>query len=60
MGEIEIDVEGMLGRIFRRCEAARFAGGISKEDILNGRLVPPDWQKDDVVDYWLPPNVHLI
>lgn len=49
-----------IARFFRRCEAARHAGGLKKKDVLDGFTIPPGWQLDLTTEYFLPPNVVLL
>lgn len=55
------EIDNVLARFFRRAEAARSAGGISRLEIEDGRAVIPEgWKQDYELDYWLPPNVTLL
>lgn len=53
------DIRFILKGMQMRCEAARHAGGISKEDEFNGTVIPKGWHFDVLTQYWLPPNVDL-
>ena len=55
----KFDVEDILRRAFRRCDAARAAGGVSHRDRVEGIAVPADWELDIETMYWLPPNIAL-
>lgn len=52
-------IESVLNGFFRRCEAAKAAGGIAHRDRVDGMPVPSDWVLDPATEYWLPPNVTL-
>jgi hypothetical protein len=54
------NVTSTLGAFFRRCEAAKNAGGISKLREVEGEVIPPGWHYDLWTDYWIPPNVVLL
>lgn len=50
-----------IGDIFRRCEAARAAGGIALIDVIDKQTaIPADWVLDIQTQYYLPPNVELM
>ena len=53
-------IEDVLASFFRRCEAAKSAGGIAHRDFVDGTDVPDGWVLDFETYYWLPPNVHLL
>ena len=55
------NVASTLGAFWRRCEAAKNAGGISKMEVEDHlKVVPAGWHYDLWTDYWLPPNVVLL
>lgn len=63
VGKVELsnsDIEHILAKFWRRAEAARAAGGISKKDQFEGATIPDGWVLDYQIDYWLPPNVVLL
>jgi hypothetical protein len=53
-------VDDAIARMYRRCEAARSAGGMPAIDVLRGATVPAGWRFDEPTRYWLPPNVTLL
>lgn len=53
-------IKGSLSSFFRRCEAARNAGGIPRRDVMEGAPVPEGWTYDVMSCYYVPPNVLLI
>lgn len=54
------DVENVIAAFFRRAEAARSAGGISRQEVEEGAVIPEGWKRDDQIEFWLPPNVTLL
>ena len=55
------DVQDMLDSMFRRCEAARSAGGIALQDVVDEKAtVPEGWELDPTTNYFIPGNVKLI
>jgi hypothetical protein len=55
------DTETILKCFERRCQAARNAGGVSQEEILdNLKTAPKGWTWDPYTNFWLPPNVVLL
>lgn len=56
----EQDVKDFLDVLFRRCEAARNAGGVALQDVVEGTQRRPEgWVLDIQTCYYLPPNVRL-
>jgi hypothetical protein len=54
-------IESIMNQLFRRAEAARNVGGISRMEVEdNVKVVPPGWKYDHSIDYFLPPNIDLI
>jgi hypothetical protein len=53
-------VERTINSFFKRCEAAKAAGGIALCDQVDGIEVPKDWILDYETYYFLPPNVRLL
>lgn len=44
-----------------RCKAARYAGGLALQDVVERRVaVPEGWWLDHVTDYYLPAEVALL
>jgi hypothetical protein len=53
--------EATVKALWRRCEAAKAAGGIPVMDVIGRRVTVPDgWVLDMWTDYYLPQNVHLL
>lgn len=54
-------IESIVAQFYRRAEAARNAGGISRIEVEdNLKTVPEGWKYDYSIDFWLPPNVDLL
>jgi len=46
--------EEILSELFRRCEIAKFVGGIALRDVVSGAVVPDGWSLDELTQYFVP------
>jgi hypothetical protein len=54
------ELRDALDGLKARCDAARGAGGVSMiEHFRDGTPIPDGWVLDEIVSYFIPPNVTL-